>query len=674
MPNWIRFILFLPLTLILNTEMKGQYFNCLEVTDEGRVQIYWSPPCSQAEFVSYQIYSRVPPGGFVPIHGETNYNNTEYLDNRVVGNTQSVDYYIITSTATLGDIVSETLSTIHLTLSIVSNEPEIILLEWNAVSTPLPVGSETMYKIHMHNTIHPTFVVLDSTTDIQYALATNICASGVYFRIIIESSNACRSASNTTYDVLGDLDAPPMPRHDSVSIDQQTGEVILGWSPSTAGDADKYFIYHDLDDITDIYDTVFGRNTTSYIDNSFDPCIENRAYAIAAEDSCGNTGPGTYDIPQRTILLYDCDFDPCTMVNTLTWTPYINMYPELEGYRIYMSIDGGNFQLHETVDASVTEYEHSGLEPGRTYSYFIRAFSNGYTVTSSSCIKGAATWAYQRPVDNQMENASIENSEFASLVLLPDTQSSVPYVNIYRSESSSGPWELLDEMPLQGQAVAYYDDLTADVNSMSYYYYTSITDSCGNEVLESDHMRTIFLEGEQSGQVNTLDWNAFEGWPDVVNAYELYRAVNDDGNLEAIALLDGSTHTYEDDILSVPGDFSLVRYIVRAQNDDNASMTSWSNEIFFEYTPNLYLPNAFRPGGQNPVFKPVGNFADFSDYRLEVYNRWGELIFFSDDFGQGWDGTFKGGDAPAGVYVCVLNYRSANGKTDTLKTSFVLIR
>ena len=64
------------------------------------------------------------------------------------------------------------------------------------------------------------------------------------------------------------------------------------------------------------------------------------------------------------------------------------------------------------------------------------------------------------------------------------------------------------------------------------------------------------------------------------------------------------------------------------------------------------FPNGFTPDGDglNDVFLPVtGDFTPTA-YRLLVFNRWGEVIFESADFRQGWDGTYKGRLAPQGMY------------------------
>lgn len=66
---------------------------------------------------------------------------------------------------------------------------------------------------------------------------------------------------------------------------------------------------------------------------------------------------------------------------------------------------------------------------------------------------------------------------------------------------------------------------------------------------------------------------------------------------------------------------------------------------------NAYLPTAFTPNGDgiNDYFKPVSS-EPLSDYRLIVFDRWGEVVFESSDFEQGWDGRFKGEFLVANVY------------------------
>ncbi len=71
----------------------------------------------------------------------------------------------------------------------------------------------------------------------------------------------------------------------------------------------------------------------------------------------------------------------------------------------------------------------------------------------------------------------------------------------------------------------------------------------------------------------------------------------------------------------------------------------------------LWLPNAFSPNedGDNDLFQPKGD--GILEYRIEIYNRWGELVWFSEDLNEGWNGKFKGIEAPIGVYAFIVDYR-----------------
>jgi gliding motility-associated-like protein len=79
----------------------------------------------------------------------------------------------------------------------------------------------------------------------------------------------------------------------------------------------------------------------------------------------------------------------------------------------------------------------------------------------------------------------------------------------------------------------------------------------------------------------------------------------------------------------------------------------------------LYVPNTFTPDndGINEVFLPVVQAVDPEHYELMIFNRWGELIFQTQNVGQGWDGTYKAVDAKQDVYVWKIKCRDLNTGT-----------
>ena len=87
----------------------------------------------------------------------------------------------------------------------------------------------------------------------------------------------------------------------------------------------------------------------------------------------------------------------------------------------------------------------------------------------------------------------------------------------------------------------------------------------------------------------------------------------------------------------------------------------------------LYLPNAFTPGADalNPVFLPIFTYPDeIEEYRMEIYNRWGTLVFRTEEKTFGWDGA----NAIDRVYVVVVHYKSRGEKAKRVTGNVTVIR
>lgn len=89
------------------------------------------------------------------------------------------------------------------------------------------------------------------------------------------------------------------------------------------------------------------------------------------------------------------------------------------------------------------------------------------------------------------------------------------------------------------------------------------------------------------------------------------------------------------------------------------------------------FPNAFRPTSgidENKTFKIVlkETNVDVVGYLLQVYNRWGQLVFETDNYEEGWDGTFKGSTCSAGIYNWTLMFEE-NGKNKIVNSGSVML-
>ncbi|MDD3875986.1 MAG: PKD domain-containing protein [Bacteroidales bacterium] len=100
-------------------------------------------------------------------------------------------------------------------------------------------------------------------------------------------------------------------------------------------------------------------------------------------------------------------------------------------------------------------------------------------------------------------------------------------------------------------------------------------------------------------------------------------------------------------------------------------------DIYVKEISTLYIPNAFSPGGDgvNDIFLPVGQGLDNDDYHLMIFNRWGELVFETNDANLGWDGkTMQGNKAYEGVYTWLLYYREYQNYQEKRTGSVTLLR
>jgi gliding motility-associated-like protein len=72
----------------------------------------------------------------------------------------------------------------------------------------------------------------------------------------------------------------------------------------------------------------------------------------------------------------------------------------------------------------------------------------------------------------------------------------------------------------------------------------------------------------------------------------------------------------------------------------------------------VHIPNAFTPNGDplNSHFGLSGITQGVAQFKMSIYNRWGQQVFYSDDVNIKWDGTFMGKPVEQGVYVYLLQY------------------
>ncbi len=100
---------------------------------------------------------------------------------------------------------------------------------------------------------------------------------------------------------------------------------------------------------------------------------------------------------------------------------------------------------------------------------------------------------------------------------------------------------------------------------------------------------------------------------------------------------------------------------------------SSSKDIVVHFTLTFYLPTAFTPNDDaiNETLKPDG--IGIAKFEMEVYNRWGELIYNSRN-SEPWDGKYQGEFVPVGNYAVVYKVYDYKGKVFRYKNIVTVLR
>ncbi len=121
-------------------------------------------------------------------------------------------------------------------------------------------------------------------------------------------------------------------------------------------------------------------------------------------------------------------------------------------------------------------------------------------------------------------------------------------------------------------------------------------------------------------------------------------------------------------------DTGKFKYIVHIRSENDCE----GDDTFTVWVVNqsaVFVPSAFSPNGDglNDVLRPFGiGYRNINYFR--VFNRWGQQVFYTTKFKEGWNGTFHGLPADIGTYYWVLNMVNRFGKDEVVKGDAVLLR
>ncbi len=633
--------------------------DCIQSDATGNLTFNWTPPLDpDGGFVAYNLYS-VQSGleGTYPALA----TNTAGLPNPMVAK----DYYLTIVSGCNGttEDYSDTVKNIYLQLFNPMNGTAV--LNWNAPKIPPRASMATSYMImreYPTGTWTQIGTVPYSTT--SFIDTIDVCSAFLNYQIVLQNA-PCNFTSNIVGDNLEDMFTPDRPEIYSVSIDPVTGDVTITWNQNEQDDTYGYVIYYmnNAGIIVEI-DTVFGIGNTSYT-YSTNTSMGPLTYSVSAFDSCfTNTVPPTYQTSAKAEL-HSSNFltgslDVCSGKVKLTWTGYQG-WNDLSEYEIFSSLNGAAFISEGTTTNIFYTVNAQALQ---NYCYLIRAKNDRgfFAYSNKFCLTIKAP---SQTSTNYVSTASVEQNGIL-IKHLAQVTSGVTEI-IFQREKTNGTFEEIDRQSPNGTLTTFLDeDVTP--NAKSYTYRVVLIDSCGNEGGISNEATTIHLNilTDKVKMINYLDWSPYQGFDGSILHYAIFRGIDGNYDSSPFITVNSSQLNYTDSVENIYNE-GLICYFVQAFESFNQygiREISNSNAVCSSLDPLIYIPNAFTPGGLNPIFIPVVSLYQISSYQFVIFDRWGQTIFQTNDPTEGWDGTIKGVETKEGTYVYMLSVR--NGRFDEI--------
>lgn len=656
------------ITVLPPASLPSPDITCVSVLPNGEVQISWEAVSDIDNiFQSYEIYSSTAGAPFSLAGSINNIATTSFTHTGIDANASRYDYIIATKSAC--DILnfSDTVSSIKLQVNNPNNGEAI--LQWNKIfsptNSPLSVNQYDIYREFPANVW--TYIATVPYGNEYYRDTISFCSDSASYRVTI-GSKGCTSVSSIDGDNFQDLLPPKPPVIKDVSVDTSSGFAKVCWNPSPNGDTRGYIILKLIGTTWQPIDSVYVGGELCYVDSSSTPGFNPECYGVAAFDSClyGNPlSPNTsaMGISHCSMHLTQ-QYDVCNESISINWTDYTDWSTGVNKYNIYYSLNGNTVLATSTTS---TSFSFANISPNSNYCFIIEAISGNNIDTAISNVVCVFTDYPQISDTNYLQVATVETLNKIRLKIFTSASSSIQGYIIQKSENGS-TFNNIGFAPYSASPIIF-DDNDVYTDSKKYYYRAIAIDSCGKTSDSITNIgKPILLKtsSKSNAFVIKLNWDDYARWDGGVSYYDIYRKEGT-SPYNLIGSVPFGVNEYQDDVSdfydkNTQGQFCYKIKAIENINSYMFSEESFSNESCANIDYILYVPNAFTPGGINPIFKPVIGFANFDSYSLTIYSRIYNDVFSTTDINEGWDGTYKGKPLPEGVFVYFIQFRDSKGQ------------
>lgn len=524
----------------------------------------------------------------------------------------------------------------------VSQPIELTVIEPRSPTFRIAACSNRAAIVEITDTTFPEYEIEwgDGTTTIAKSGDTKQHSYGaegsfnVTVKGITGQNVACGSASQRINVVL----QIPAPTLRSVSV-RADGRAIISYM-LPAGFNYRLQQVNIVDNTVKTFHLSAGSNsfTSPDITSAFDRYI----YSIEAINPCNTGQPISYF---NQVGVHTIRVTPLRELNRINWSAPLHL-----GFTSYTLFRNGT-KIGEWTGQNMLQFEDRNITCGQQYCYRLETrYYNGAAVSISQevCI----TTSRESDPQRFTEALATVTNEQVQITWRQPERTRVASVLLRKI----APRQPLQQITLTQTAPPYVDN-NVFTAADAYCYQLSYIDNCGNQSPWTEPFCTAVINGKISGDSVLLNWQELRGYGAVNYLIEQL-----DENNRAVNIFRPTSRTST----FIPvGNFSnqLLRFrLVSLVNTQGGMVALYSNAIRLRINATLYYPTAFSPNndGLNDTFGVTTRFID--KFNLQVFNRWGELIYYTDDPAARWDGTYKGVPVPTGTYALVIQAQDLSGR------------
>jgi hypothetical protein len=643
--------------------LNAPVIECIETDLNNNLIFNWTPVNDpNGDFVSYSILENNFSVANIP-----NINSTFYL---LSSSTASNEYELTVQSGCNGltSTTNNPIENIHLILNNSGNGEA--QLNWNDPIIPKPANYNDYYHIYKEYPAGNWFLYDSVPYGItSYVDTITFCSAFINYQIILNTNYNCNFSSNIAGDLLEDAIVPNQPIINTVSIDTLSGEVTIIWNQNSQEDTYGYVLYTQNESgfLVEL-DTIWGIGNTTYsylINNSSGPL----SYSVAAFDSCFTDAlPPTYQTSAKaevhTTSFLEGNIDVCNRIINLNWTDYVGFENSLK-FEIWGKNNLGSWQLLGSTDENLFSID---LSVGDNYEFVIKVIDtlipNLYSLSNKINLSftnaGGPTYSYIAGVNVQGESIGITH-KFS-------LDGGVNRIRLEKFDTDYNTYLEIDEKLADSDIIEFIDP-DVEVDRRSYQYRTLSIDTCDQITSISNIGKSIYLTVTtiEAELINNLQWSPYELFLGNLKEYRIYRGLDGIFDSNPIGITTPFIRTWTDTLEGYMDQFQgKVCYVIEAIEGANPHLNSevtLSNVSCPVFSPQIYVPNAFTIGGNNPMFIPITSLHNINFYELEIYDRLGRQIFKTNIPNMGWDGIIEKTNryAREGIYVYRLKLVDGKG-------------